>query len=879
MEELYKRLFFEPEGVADRQRRERELHVVLMSLRDSGRVVQEDLGRLYHPHNKSSEEESIFDRQTIDALWGAAVQPEDEESGRRWDALRFEDQSTMPQIERKDAATDHSRVDTFAKFTQVPPDKVQEVGDGKYYWRSPRGGITVDAECWDEALRHLDGKWWEIQWRDAVAKEMAVKNKLQMRRREPADTLAREGTVFTLKDPRTPGREAFEGRLLEDGLEYTFEEKATHVRAQIMIPTDIGIAGRQFIVWRDGHLYDAFLGARNKARKKAAREAKTKVSQLRVPQAAGDMSVKGTTKAGKLLYVWEGTEVEVTPRQLRPPLADAAGKGAQARAQETTPQRALRKMKEKLGRLRKKSAREELSRVKAIQPSWGDGGPAVGGVLVRDADIVVDGPEGVAARARDALDAETPAGGALSSTRKCPALSQLDDPTVLAHLRAAYEFLGTAERHYCRNCDEEWVIFTGQWPTAGMQSAGPKAGVCETIARSNHHRSWKDGGLCSRCADPNSTYHKMYCYDNWQHLGPRCDALSNLTWYESLLIARVHPVISVITLTATGLLAYAGHVCNYYVKVMEWFSGLPAQLRNKKWFLIRRRRSIQGTSPDSRQKKPTTANRLRLEAGAAEAVRRMPRVYEGSVCLPEEFAKFPSDGEREMLEQEESVDLDGEVRVDRLLFAAWLKFAEANRISCPCAAAVMRYALDQQGAELRGGVTAETTWELCVRSSSLPEDTWTLGTRDIAGLLVYWVDLPTGLPSELGESLYRGMEEDLRQRGKTVQTRDDEWGLKVRWIKQMIHRELDATREHEIGQADEMPMDLEVTGHTDETQQRSITKETEAEAEKLKKSIASDQDRPPSADHRPARSFMSPSTDRGPPLADGKCLRDLFTFL
>ena len=87
----------------------------------------------------------------------------------------------------------------------------------------------------------------------------------------------------------------------------------------------------------------------------------------------------------------------------------------------------------------------------------------------------------------------------------------------------------------------------------------------------------------------------------------------------------------------------------------------------------------------------------------------MPRVYEGSVYLPKEFTKFPFDGEREMLEQEERVDLDGEVRVDMLMFGAWLKFGEANRDSCPCAAAVMRYALDQQGAELRGGVTAETT--------------------------------------------------------------------------------------------------------------------------------------------------------------------------
>ena len=95
----------------------------------------------------------------------------------------------------------------------------------------------------------------------------------------------------------------------------------------------------------------------------------------------------------------------------------------------------------------------------------------------------------------------------------------------------------------------------------------------------------------------------MYCEDNLQHLGLRHQALSALTWYESLLIARVHPVMSVITLTATGLLCYAGHVCNYYVKVMEWMRGLPAVLRDKKWFLIKMRRSIRADTPDTRQKK------------------------------------------------------------------------------------------------------------------------------------------------------------------------------------------------------------------------------------------------------------------------------------
>ena len=106
---------------------------------------------------------------------------------------------------------------------------------------------------------------------------------------------------------------------------------------------------------------------------------------------------------------------------------------------------------------------------------------------------------------------------------------------------------------------------------------------------------------------------------------------------------------SVVTLTATGLLCYSGHVCNYYVKVMEWFKELPAILRDKKWFLIKRRRSIHATSVDRRQKKPTTANRLRLEAGIAMAMECMKNVYHDSFIAPEHLAQFPWGEEQEML--------------------------------------------------------------------------------------------------------------------------------------------------------------------------------------------------------------------------------------
>ena len=86
-----------------------------------------------------------------------------------------------------------------------------------------------------------------------------------------------------------------------------------------------------------------------------------------------------------------------------------------------------------------------------------------------------------------------------------------------------------------------------------------------------------------RCAS-SAAYCSTNSMSNLQHLGPRYDAHSNLHWYESLLIARVHPVMSVITRTSAGLMCFAGHVCNYYVKDLDWFRGSPAMLRDKNGF-------------------------------------------------------------------------------------------------------------------------------------------------------------------------------------------------------------------------------------------------------------------------------------------------------
>ena len=152
--------------------------------------------------------------------------------------------------------------------------------------------------------------------------------------------------------------------------------------------------------------------------------------------------------------------------------------------------------------------------------------------------------------------------------------------------------------HYCSNCDEEWPVFDQPWPQSGAPWTGAKAGECETIDRAGFKAAKKKDGLCSRC-ESSAVYRIMYCGENDQHLSPPHEPLNKLTWYESLLVARFHPMTSVVTLTATGILCYAGHVCNYYVNTLEWFRALPAVLRDKRWFLIKRRRSIRNVTGET----------------------------------------------------------------------------------------------------------------------------------------------------------------------------------------------------------------------------------------------------------------------------------------
>ena len=86
--------------------------------------------------------------------------------------------------------------------------------------------------------------------------------------------------------------------------------------------------------------------------------------------------------------------------------------------------------------------------------------------------------------------------------------------------------------------------------------------------------------------------------------------------------------------------------------------------------MIKRRRSLQAPTSCTRLKKPTTANRKRVEAALDELLEFMPNVYKGSYRSDENLARLPHDSEMEMEQEECAPELRGQLQVERRFFCA-----------------------------------------------------------------------------------------------------------------------------------------------------------------------------------------------------------------
>ena len=165
----------------------------------------------------------------------------------------------------------------------------------------------------------------------------------------------------------------------------------------------------------------------------------------------------------------------------------------------------------------------------------------------------------------------------------------------------------------------------------------------------------------------------------------------------------------------------------------------------------------------------------------------------------------------ELVQRAYDVDLNGEVHVSQEVFATWFEGGAACAARWPCAAAIHRYAVDQQGHDFRGSVSSDTAWEMCCRLMSLRPEQNKLGTRDLAQLLVYWLE-EEKVPARMREGIYDGMVADLRSREKRVETWEDEQLMKCRWVRQAVHAELDSMRNDCASRGVELPVDFEVDG-------------------------------------------------------------------
>ena len=129
------------------------------------------------------------------------------------------------------------------------------------------------------------------------------------------------------------------------------------MRAMVVMPDD-SVPNQVYFAQRNMALIREMIAVCDKARRAARSRARAAGMAADVPKAAGDMDVRGRTVKGKLIYSWGDSvrgrvEVEVTPRAHRAPLPDGASAFQRTTYRETTPERALRKVAQKVRHLRR----------------------------------------------------------------------------------------------------------------------------------------------------------------------------------------------------------------------------------------------------------------------------------------------------------------------------------------------------------------------------------------------------------------------------------------------------------------------------------------------------------------------------------------------
>ncbi len=122
---------------------------------------------------------------------------------------------------------------------------------------------------------------------------------------------------------------------------------------------------------------------------------------------------------------------------------------------------------------------------------------------------------------------------------------------------------------------------------------------------------------------------------------------------------------------------------------------------------------------------------------------------------------------KEMLEPENTVDPSGEIRIAQDSFKVWIAKGHSCVESSPCVHVLWRSTVNQMVSDSRGNVSVEDARHLCCRTLSHLLESESLGSKDLAQLLLYWIT-ERQVPPDLQNRLYNDTLENVAHRGNNA---------------------------------------------------------------------------------------------------------------
>ena len=219
---------------------------------------------------------------------------------------------------------------------------------------------------------------------------------------------------------------------------------------------------------------------------------------------------------------------------------------------------------------------------------------------------------------------------------KAPSRDALEDPELLAKLKAGHDFLWSFVPKMCKICKNKWFVTDKANPgNVDLDILNPKkTKFCFRMTKFY-------GDVCDRCEKdtPAAGLPKMFSAENNMDFGPTFPEIDALNPFEEMLLARVSTLVSVVTLTSTGYLSYQGHSVNFHQKTTEWFNKLPRKASDLKFLLI-----VRKGAPDAQKRKAFKVRREVIVAAMTKLREVNPHYAPDKVIIDWKYVKtLPDD--------------------------------------------------------------------------------------------------------------------------------------------------------------------------------------------------------------------------------------------